>query len=233
MDDFALRYADYYGDPRLQEWRDLGARAKAANIIALWPRGSPPENVAEIGFGDGAVLAQLDRLGFGEALSGFEVSASAVEAASQREFQRPVTLVEFDGVRIPAGDDEFDLAILSHVVEHVAEPRAAIHEAARIARHVFVEVPTELHARTPRHFAWTELGHINLYSPLLIRHLVESCNLEILGERVTHSPREVCCFRDGRLRGSLKWAVKAAALRVGLGTQLFTYHCSLIAVPHS
>ena len=29
-------YQDYYGDPKLSDWRDLGARYKTENVINLW-----------------------------------------------------------------------------------------------------------------------------------------------------------------------------------------------------
>ncbi len=230
MRDLVKHYAGYYGDPVLREWRDLGGREKAFNIVSLWGRPELPQRVAEIGFGEGAVLAHLDRSGFGNSFTGFEVSSSAVQAASQRQFCHPIRFVKFDGRRIPARDDEFDLAILSHVLEHVAEPRVLLEEAARIAPAVFVEVPTELHARTPKHFGWTDVGHINLYSPLVIRHLVESCGLRVVAERVTQPSRETCSFHTGAARGTAKWLVKSAALKARIGTRMFTYHSCLLAV---
>ncbi len=210
MRDLVKHYAGYYGDPVLREWRDLGGREKAFNIVSLWGRPELPQRVAEIGFGEGAVLAHLDRSGFGNSFTGFEVSSSAVQAASQRQFCHPIRFVKFDGRRIPARDDEFDLA--------------------RIAPAVFVEVPTELHARTPKHFGWTDVGHINLYSPLVIRHLVESCGLRVVAERVTQPSRETCSFHTGAARGTAKWLVKSAALKARIGTRMFTYHSCLLAV---
>lgn len=49
-------------------------------------------------------------------------------------------------------DGSFDLAIQSHVLEHVEYPRVVSHEAARVADYVFVEVPLELNRRTAEHF---------------------------------------------------------------------------------
>ena len=47
-------------------------------------------------------------------------------------------------------------------VEH---PRTILEEAARVASHVFVEVPLEDHSRMRRDFVFDHVGHINFYSP--------------------------------------------------------------------
>ena len=39
----------------------------------------------------------------------------------------------FDGARVPYPDNSFDLAYMSHVVEHLEHPRQLIYEAARVA----------------------------------------------------------------------------------------------------
>jgi hypothetical protein len=36
----------------------------------------------------------------------------------------------YDGYRIPYGDKRFDLAVLSHVVEHLEHPRLLLYEAS-------------------------------------------------------------------------------------------------------
>jgi hypothetical protein len=110
----------------------------------------------------------------------------------------------------------------------VADPRSLLHEAARVASCVVIEVPLELHLRTGR-FRWDDTGHINLFNRRSIRYLVESCGLVLPRERIYCPSREVHAFMGGR-RGQLKWALKAASLRVG-GQAIFTYHYAVLAVP--
>src|SRR5919201_1545313 len=66
-------------------WRALGARTKAAHVLALCAAvGLRPATAVEIGCGDGALLAELSERGLGATLDGFELSPTAVELARGR-----------------------------------------------------------------------------------------------------------------------------------------------------
>lgn len=229
--DLSEHYANYYGHPELARWRDLGARDKAANVVELCDGFFPVSpRVAEIGCGDGALMAALDVLGFASEYVGFEISVSGAEAAQKREFHAPMQAQTYNGARVPAEDREFDLVIVSHVLEHVLDPRTLIAEAARIGGRVFIEVPLELNVRTPHDFVWTDVGHINLYNPKVVRHLVQSMGLHIERERITTSSRAVSQALHPGWKGDARWLAKRAALRTSarLATALFTYNASLV-----
>lgn len=232
-DDYAKHYDDHYGSAEQTWWRELSARDKATNVIQLWGRAGENRapRVADIGCGEGALIAELAKRGFGAEFVGYEISSSGVETAARRAFAKPTTIELYDGNRVPVADGAFDLAVLSHVVEHVENPRGLLREAARIARYVFVEVPLELHARTPRNFAWTDLGHVNLYNPLLIRQLVQSIGATVLAEQVTCPCREAMVFGREGLRSELRYVVMTSVLKVwpSLACQLWSFHGSLIA----
>ena len=67
-------YDRYYsGQPNA--WRTSAAPAKADNVVALCA-GQPHARIAEIGAGDGAVLAELCERGFGEEFFAAEQSRS-------------------------------------------------------------------------------------------------------------------------------------------------------------
>lgn len=224
----SAHYAHYYADGPT-EWRRLGALDKAANIVALCAD-IKVVSVVEIGAGDGSVLARLSELGFAETLHAMEISPSGVEVIRNRAIPRLIHCDLFDGYRVPAGTGQFDLAVLSHVVEHVEHPRQLLYEAARIAKYVFVEVPTEDMSRRSRDYVPDAVGHINFFSPRSIRWLLQSSGLTVLRQQTTN-PSKATYVHGGGRKGALQFYVKEAMLRVapGLATRHFCYHEALLA----
>ena len=222
-------YANYYEqDAGLSEWRRLGAIDKCANIVRLCS-GYERREVLEIGCGDGAILERLALTGFGARFTGLEISASAVRAVQEKNI--PGASVElFDGYELRFADKQFDLAILSHVVEHVEHPRRLIEEAARAARKVFVEVPLEDNLRLPEDFVFDRVGHINFYNVKTIRRLVQSCGMVILGAHLSHSSLSSYVYRKGRFGGGASYLIKESLLRISpkLAAATFTYHYALV-----
>jgi len=225
-------YTHYYDDGAT-EWRHLGALDKSRNILKLCGL-NEFDNVVEIGAGDGAILARLSELGFAKLLSALEVSESALKVIADRNISNLRDAILFDGYSTDCEDDSFDLVILSHVIEHVEHPRQLLREASRIGEAVYVEVPLELKLRTPRNFKWDKIGHINIYSPLTIRHLLQSSGLEIIEEQVTLPSHAIHRFAGGN-RGTVGYGIKRLALRTSrfAATQLFTYHWSALCRPAS
>ncbi len=222
-------YANYYEqDAGLLEWRRLGAIDKCANIVRLCS-GYERGEVLEIGCGDGAILERLASIGFGARYTGLEISPSAVRAVQEKNI--PGASVElFDGYELRFADKQFDLAILSHVVEHVEHPRRLIEEAARAARKVFVEVPLEDNMRLPEDFVFDRVGHINFYNVKTIRRLVQSCGLVILGAQLSHGLLSSYVYRKGKIWGAASYLIKESLLRISpkLAAAAFTYHYALI-----
>ena len=137
-------YAHYYDqEDNTSEWRRLGALDKCSNIVRLCSK-LQHDHVLDIGCGEGAVLERLGTLGFGTRFAGLEISASGVKTVQEKNLRR-VDVQLFDGYELPFQEKTFDLAILSHVLEHVEYPRRLIREGARVAKHVFVE---DTHSRT-------------------------------------------------------------------------------------
>lgn len=225
--ELARHYGHYY-EAGQTEWRRLSAIGKARNIIGLCA-GNNFEKVIEIGAGDGSLLEKLSESDFANTFDAVEISESAVKTILSRNIGRVREVSLFDGSSVPHADGNYDLAILSHVVEHLEHPRQLLKEAGRVASFVWVEVPLELKVRTPRHFEWNSTGHINLYSPKTIRHLLESTGLEVLDEQIVNHSYSIYRYVSG-WRAPLHWFVKEISLKFAppLATSLFTYHWSAL-----
>lgn len=210
------------------EWARVGALNKADNVVALCS-GVPHERLLEIGAGEGALLARLAELGFGAEYHALEISETSLQAIRARRIRGLTSAQAFDGYSIAAADASFDLAVLSHVLEHVEHPRGLLAEASRVARHVFVEVPLEDTWRLPRDFVFDDTGHINFFTAKSLRRWVQSCGLEVLSEIVANPAREAYRHRLGA-RGDLVHAIKGIGLRIAprLATRLWTYHGALL-----
>jgi SAM-dependent methyltransferase len=219
-------------------WRALGAVGKADHVVALCARaGLRVDRTLEVGCGDGALLSELHQRGFGGSLTGLEITESAVAIASRRAEIDEVSL--YDGARLPFADRAFDLAILSHVLEHVPRPHALLAEAARASRATLIEVPLEDNLSARRavkrgHAA--EVGHVQRLNRRAVGQMVRAAGLRIVAELDDPLPREVHRFfarsAGARAAADAKWALRAglygAAPRAA--ARLFTLHHACLCV---
>jgi SAM-dependent methyltransferase len=233
----------YSQDPAMSatyaRWRALGAVGKADHVLALCARaGLRPAGTLEVGCGDGALLCELHRRGFGGRLSGVEITQAAVTIASAHPEIDGVEL--YDGVHLPAADGEYELGILSHVLEHVPDPPKLLTEVARACRTVLVEVPLEANlsarrAAKRRHAA--EIGHLHRLDRAAAREIVESAGLAIVYDLDDPLPIVVHRFfastPRARVAATAKWTLRATLHRLApsLAQRLFTVHYACLCVP--
>ena len=223
---------------RLGRWRALGARNKSANVMALCRRGGVnPQTVVEIGCGDGALLHALSDHGLAARYDGFELSGPAAAIAAGRGIPGAGRIEAYDGERVPAADGAYDLAVVSHVLEHVPEPASLLAEAARVAEHVLIEVPLEDNhsAKRPRKRAEAlRIGHIQAFSRADVHALAAGAGLRVAAERTDPLPLAHHTFfatdLSGRAKGAAKWATRKAAWSILPRTaeRLFTVHHAVL-----
>jgi SAM-dependent methyltransferase len=239
-------YDDAYSQPDPEKaamysrWRALGAQGKADRVIELCARaGVAPTSTLDVGCGDGALLSELHRRGFGGRLAGAEISAAAVELAAQRAGIESVA--RFDGRRLPVEDCVYELGILSHVLEHVEGPAALLREVARVCATVVVEVPLEANlsaARAGKREHAAGIGHLQRLDRRRARELVAAAGLRVACELTDPLPARVHLFfaasAPARAAALAKWALRAGLHRLArpLALRLFTVHYAcLCAAP--
>ncbi len=232
----------YTSTPREAElysrWRALGALGKADHVLELCARsGLEPHSVLDVGCGDGALLSELSRRGFGGTLTGLELSTSAVAIARARPGIDGVE--QFDGAQVPAAAGAYDLGILSHVLEHVPDPAALLGEVARACRAVVIEVPLEANVsarRDSKRAHAQEIGHLRRLDRAAARAIVARAGLGVAGELDDPLPLEVHLFfargAVQRARCYLKWALRTSLHRLAppLARRLFTVHYAALCL---
>jgi SAM-dependent methyltransferase len=233
-------------------WRALGALGKADHVVALCAQagvcagghqagehgvGGGSFKMLDVGCGDGALLCELHRRGFGGALSGVEITEAAVAIARSRPQIDSVEL--YDGLHLSAADGAYELGVLSHVLEHVPDPVALLSEVARACRAVLVEVPLEANwsaRRAGKRQHAAEVGHLQRLDRRAVRTIVARAGLSIAAELDDPLPLEVHRFfavsSRGRAAASAKWAVRAGSHRLApdLARRLFTVHYACLCV---
>jgi len=194
------------------QWREIGARQKADDIIKLCQKFNF-QKVLDVGAGDGTVLKELDSRGFTEHLHAVEISGSGIEKINQRGLKSLREVKLFDGYTIPYADKTFPLATCSHVVEHVEHPRLLLREIARVSEYQFFEVPIDFSMFVDRkieHFL--SYGHINIYTPALFKFLLKSEGFEVIDELFLFFSDEVVSYLMKDWKQRLVYKTKAFLL---------------------
>jgi SAM-dependent methyltransferase len=224
---------------RYGAWRELCAAGKADHVVELiGALPSPPRTIAEVGCGDGVLLAQLARRGVGKSRHGFDISERAVAyAAERREIE---DAWRFDGRTLPVADVAYDLGILSHVLEHAPDPLPLLRETARACRAVVVEVPLEDNLTASRSSAAAgrdAIGHLYRFSRADIAALAADAGLRIAADLADPLPPAVHFFfaqtRAARAKALAKATIRRALFTAAprLAERAFTLHYAALLLP--
>jgi SAM-dependent methyltransferase len=220
-------------------WRALGAKGKADHVMRLCARaGVRPARILDVGCGDGALLSELHRRGFGRSLDGVEITQAAVRIAGERAEIDSVEL--YDGEHLEALDGAYDLGIVSHVLEHVLNPAGLLAEVGRVCGVVVMEVPLEANVsakRTGKREHAEEVGHLQRLDRDSARAIVARAGLGIAGELEDALPLEAQRFFAQTPAQSMaamaKWGMRSTLhlLAPPLARRLFTVHYACLCVP--
>ncbi len=156
-------------------WELARARALADVIAANAPTDA---RVMDLGCSTGTLLVLLAERGF-TSLAGIEPLPSAVRIAREA---RGLDVTEGWITTIP-DDGQFDVVVLSHVLEHVMEIHEAlelIHRALAPGGLLMVEVPDSHRFHRYLHIPFQDFNteHINHFSPTILSALIESAGYQ-------------------------------------------------------
>jgi ubiquinone/menaquinone biosynthesis C-methylase UbiE len=118
---------------RSHSWRTV-----ANSAAYLSPHLTPGLRVLDVGCGPGTITAEFaDRVGLdssGGSVVGMDASAEVVALASDAASRPNLTFAVGDVYAIDAPDDAFDIVHAHQVLQHLADPVAALREMWRVCR---------------------------------------------------------------------------------------------------
>ena len=212
-DKIADMYSGYYADGQVREKREITARQTMRHISAMFGN-QQLASLIDVGAGDGAVLAEIDRSNIAKEIHAVEISASGCEAIRSRSLRRICSIRQFDGYSIDAPDASYSAGIAVHVLEHVEHERTFLAELVRVCNKVYIEVPLELTMRTDRSIALSgPYGHINFYTPTTFRNLLVTAGLKVLQLQVFANSLDYEILLSGKLKGVAKHLSRIGLLR--------------------
>jgi len=123
-------------------WLSVGAAEKASSVERL-TRGVQIASLLEVGCGTGAILAELARRHVGSEHAGCEPSQVLFERARSRTYGVDVDLRCATFEDSGFADRQWDVVVLSHVLEHTTDPAALVARVLGADRYVVIEVPLD------------------------------------------------------------------------------------------
>jgi ubiquinone/menaquinone biosynthesis C-methylase UbiE len=221
-------YEDYYeNDPRTLLKRELTALEVFQHIQQVYDH-KHVGKLLDVGAGEGSLLQRLGQSGFADALYGVEISQSGINAIRSKDIPDLVEVLQFDGYKIPYADQFFDVAIASHVLEHVEHERLFLAELKRVAKDVLIEIPLEHNFRVQRAIqGGRKYGHINFYTADTFVNLLDTSGLKCKNYQVVTLSSAFESFMYGKFKGTVKSLIRQSLLKVAprLATSLMVYFC--------
>ena len=119
-----------YDDLHAEWWAPRGAFAMLHWIAAARMRHVPPGSgrLLDVACGGGVMAPHVRRAGYEHV--GVDLGVAALHEARRHG----VAVVRADALRLPFGDEAFDVVVAGEVLEHVPDPHRLVAEACRVLR---------------------------------------------------------------------------------------------------
>jgi 2-polyprenyl-3-methyl-5-hydroxy-6-metoxy-1,4-benzoquinol methylase len=224
-------YDACYTTGSIEEDREITSRQTLEHIKIITGN-KKLKKIIDIGAGNGSLIQAISELDICESISAVEISSSGVEVIQKKNIKKLISLSKFDGYSIPHGDNEFDLGLTTHVVEHVEHERMFLKEAARVCKKLYVEVPLEHTISLDKTISISRpLGHINFYTKKSFDNLIRTSGLTIEKSIIFPASLEREIFiANSQLIGFIKNKIRTNALKIApnIATHVFVYMYGVI-----
>jgi ubiquinone/menaquinone biosynthesis C-methylase UbiE len=193
--------------------RYLGDARALRRALSSEPECSVYEGISilDVGAGSGELLKVASEAVTGKAtlLVGAELNQRAVNAIRSRTPEFGVLGIQSDAMRLPFGDDSFDVVVCSLFLHHLTDEQGVrlLNEMARVARRNIIAI--DLHRHPIAYFVYRTFGPL-----FLQRFTVEDGSLSILRSYrpdTLQALAESACLCDPNVRRSFPFRIVLTA----------------------
>jgi SAM-dependent methyltransferase len=226
------------------EWLDRTARHKADSVEHLLKKnGIACETLLELGCGTGSVIRECKARGLAKTYIAVDYSATAVDFLRGRDVD-----IETHVADVTAGDlalgRPVDVVVLSHVIEHLEDPRALLRSLRRLDfKYLVSEVPLDdllmgrLSALFQEDRTQNLAGHVQFFRAATFRRLLEASGLEVLDSRrylnvLDRETIRFVCRKNGSSRATRYKMLLGRSIRCAFGpvwSYLFSAHYATLS----
>jgi ubiquinone/menaquinone biosynthesis C-methylase UbiE len=96
--------------------------------------------------------------------------------------------------------DKFDVLLLSHILEHLDDPKDFLNKFSRFFDYIYIELPdfdktylNQYRKRMNLPLIYTDQDHINEYDRHELKKLVNDCRMEIIDSEYMHGLQKLWC----------------------------------------
>ncbi len=177
----------FYDEGWANQWSDLKRYSPMGRHTRRWIHRlleniPHPKTIADIGCGDGSLLAEISQQLQNIQLLGCDFSEVSIKKSTQRIPNGRFVVHDLRDPDNPFGEI-VDVGINSEVIEHIDDDVGAVRNMASWCRHLIVTVPGGRLDDSAR-----SMGHLRHYNESSLRQIVESAGLDVLSIRTWGFP---------------------------------------------
>ncbi|TAN42043.1 MAG: class I SAM-dependent methyltransferase [Nitrospirae bacterium] len=180
-----------------------GIISKKSTVQFLSKHIKPDDTVLDLGCGYGAISYNVSMIA--KKVVGVDYNTKAIEAAQKKYQRENLRFIHEEALNyLRKSEERFSVLILSHVLEHIDNPKDFLSAYSGYFEHIFIEVPdfdrTFLnHFRQEQNIAqlYTDADHVTEFDRDEMHSLLSDLNLEALQAEYRYGVQRFWVKRKG------------------------------------
>jgi SAM-dependent methyltransferase len=122
-----------------------------------------------------------------EKVVGIDHTKELIEIAIRDNFRPNITYIVGDALEYLQKEQNFDVLILSHILEHIDNPKKFLLDFNKYFKYIYIEVPdfdrsflNIYRVDQKRELVWTDLDHVSEFDRQDLKDILNECNLLVI-----------------------------------------------------